>query len=96
MRIIFLHYQIKEWYLQLLNIIIVYEQSLNQIQIDNDKFINCIVNVMTFKDIINENKDNLKNIEDEINILGNKILEKLLDENYFNKLLKDFSESSNK
>ena len=81
--------------MKLLDIILEYEQSSNQNQIDKDKYIDCIVNIMAFKDITYYNIDKLKNVEGEINILGNKILDKLLDENYFNKLLKDFSESAN-
>ena len=56
----------------------------------------CIVNVMTYREIQGEknikkmNSEQSKKVEDEINTLGGKLLEKLIDELDFRNLVKEF------
>ena len=80
--------------MKLLDIIIGNEQDVNKDQKQKIKYIDSIINVMAFKVINDDNNNKLMNIENEINILGNKILEKLLNEDDFNKLLKEFIENA--
>ena len=69
------------------------EKDSNKNQTHNIDYIDCIVNVITFNEIdILENKNN--NIEEEIKDLGNKLLEKLCNENYFINLLKEFCDNT--
>jgi hypothetical protein len=78
--------------MKLLDIILGNEQDVNKDQKQKIKYIDSIINVMAFKVLNDGDNNKLINIENEINILGNKILEKLLNENDFNKLLKEFIE----
>ena len=57
-------------------------------------FVECIVNVMAFKPTPSKDKkqekSNLEKIEGEINEIGSKLLERLIDEYEFKNLLKEF------
>ena len=82
--------------MKLLDIFISQENDINKDTTQKIKYIDCIVNVMTFNDLDVNIDEKKKEIENEINLLGNQILEKLLDEDDFNKLLKDFCDTAEK
>ena len=58
------------------------------------KYVDSVVTVMTYSDIEKDKDIKSINIENEINELGNTILEKLIDENDFNKILKEFCDNT--
>ena len=82
--------------MKLLDIFISQENDINKDTTQKIKYIDCIVNVMTFNDLDVNIDEKKKEMENEINLLGNQILEKLLDEDDFNKLLKDFCDTAEK
>ena len=63
-------------------------------------YTDCIVNVMTYREPINENNiqkiktQNSKKLEEEINSIGDSLLEKLIDELDFRKYLKEFCKNA--
>ena len=82
--------------MKLLDIFISQENDINKDTTQKIKYIDSIVNVMTFNDLDINIDEKKKKIENEINLLGSQILEKLLDEEDFNKLLKDFCDTAEK
>ena len=78
--------------MKLLDIFLTNEKDENKNN-DNIKYIDCVINVMIFKVIIDDKDTKSIDIENEINILGNNILGRLLDDNYFNTLLNEFCEN---
>ena len=63
--------------MKLLDIFISQENDINKDTTQKIKYIDCIVNVMTFNDLDVNIDEKKKEIENEINLLGNQILEKL-------------------
>ena len=80
--------------MKLLDIFISQENDINKDETQKFKYIDCIVNVMTFNDLDINVDEKKQKIENDINTLGDQILEKLLTEDDFNKLLKEFFDSA--
>ena len=80
--------------MKLLDIFISQENDINKDETQKLKYIDCIVNVMTFNDLDINVDEKKQKIENDINTLGDQILEKLLTEDDFNKLLKEFCDSA--
>ena len=80
--------------MKLLDIFISQENDINKDETQKFKYIDCIVNVMTFNDLDINTDEKKQKIENDINTLGDQILEKLLTEDDFNKLLKEFCDSA--
>jgi hypothetical protein len=80
--------------MKLLDIFISQENDINKDETQKLKYIDCIVNVMTFNDLDINTDEKKQKIENDINTLGDQILEKLLTEDDFNKLLKEFCDSA--